>query len=221
MRILLVEEDKDTLEGIINEIENDFIIDIANNGVDGSYLSQTNDYDVIVIDSVLPDVCGSDFCVMTRKADIDTPIVILSEDSERRAKIESLEAGADALVGKPIDGDELKAELKALIRRNNKKRTEIILAGGRIRVDFNLKLVCVDNNPILLRRKEYDLIEYLAINKNTVVSKEKILEHVWDLGIEIFSNTLEVHIKNIRDKVEKPHNLNVIKTVRGFGYKIE
>ncbi|MFZ2663848.1 MAG: response regulator transcription factor [Patescibacteria group bacterium] len=221
MRLLLIEDDKNLLKDVIDEAEKNYIVDVVSSGSDGAYLSQVNDYDVMVVDSNLPDIDGVEVCKMTRDADVNTPILLLSEDSESSHRVKSLDAGADVTFPKPVNVDEFMAQLRALSRRNGMLSHSSVIKVGKVEVDFKKKQAYVNKKPILLRRKEFDLLEYLLLNKGRVVSKEEILEHVWDQGIYVFSNTVEVHIKSLRGRLSRFAGKKFIKTVRGFGYKID
>lgn len=220
MRILLVEDDKDMLDDVLTEVEKDYVVDVAYSGVEGTYLSQINDYDVMVVDAALPDMDGVEICRLTRSANIRTPIILLHDSCEISSKVMSLDAGADVNLQKPINILEIKAQVRALTRRNNSILGGCVLKIGKLEVDCRQKQVLVRGKIVHLRRKEFDLLEYLVINRKRVVSKEEILEHVWEKGIYVFSNTVEVHIKSLRDKFEKLVGKKIIRTIRGFGYRI-
>lgn len=221
MRILLVEDDKDLLEDVLTEVEKDYVVDVAYSGVEGTYLSQINDYDVMVVDATLPDMDGVEICRLTRGADIKTPIILLHDSCELSNKVMGLDAGADVNLQKPIDILEIKAQVRALTRRNNSVAGGCVIKIGKLEVDCRQKQVLVKGKVLHLRRKEFDLLEYLIINRKRVVSKEEILEHVWEKGIYVFSNTVEVHIKSLRERFKKHLRKKLIRTVRGFGYKID
>lgn len=221
MRLLLIGHDKDLFKYVLTEVEKDYVVDIAHSGVEGSYMSQINDYDVIVIDSILSDMEGVDVCRETRGANIKTPIILLHEKSELTYKVRSLDAGVDVNLQKPVDVSEFKAQVRALARRNNYFSGQCLLKLGRIEMDCKGKQLWVKGKEVLLRRKEFDLLEYLLINKQRIVSKEELLEHVWEKGIYVFSNTVEVHIKSLRERFKKTVGKKIIRTIRGFGYRID
>ena len=220
MRILMVEYDKEFLDEFLIEVEKDYVVDVACNGVEGAYLSQINDYDVMVVDHNLPDMDGSEVCRLARTAEVTTPILYISDNSEERTKVECLDAGADAHFLKSAGKDSFKAQVRALVRRKALFNGGSSLKIGRLEMNLKNKKVFVDGKGVDLRRKEFDLLEYMLLNAGRVVSKEEILEHVWQNGIYVFSNTVEVHIRSLRTKMEILE-VQPIKTVRGFGYKIE
>lgn len=220
MRILLVDEDKEFLDCILSEVEKDYVVDIAHNGTEGTSLSQINDYDVMVVSDVLSDMNGFDVCKEVRIANVTTPIIYLSNTNEMSKKVVGLDSGADVYLVKPVSCSAFKAQIRALIRRKNQLNGGRLLEAGDIKMDLRMKVVSIRGEEVKLRRKEYDLLEYLMLNKNNVVSKEEILEHVWEKGIYVFSNTVEVHIRTLREKLYR-YGVNNIRTVRGFGYKFE
>jgi two-component system, OmpR family, response regulator len=222
MRLLLITNDNDCKHCVKSQMGTDYIIDIENTGEKGTSTSEVNAYDAIIVDSVLPDIDGVEVCRMIRAANINTPIAFIAERNGVHDKVHSLDAGADAFVHKPLNISELAAEIRTLIRM----KAAIIVLGNKIKlgileIDISKKQAFVGEEIIKLRRKEYDLLEYLILNKDKIVPKEDILEHVWDQGIDVLSNTLEVHIKNLRDKLKECCIRNYIITVRGFGYTIK
>ena len=221
MRILLVEDDKELLDDVLSEVERDYVVDVAYSGVECTYLSQINDYDVMVVDATLPDMDGVEICKATRDADIKTPIILLHDSCGSDSKVMSLDAGADVNLLKPINVSEIKAQVRALTRRSSSVSGGCIIKVGKLEVDCRQKQVLIKGKDLHLRRKEFDLLEYLVINRKRVVSKEEILEHVWEKGIYVFSNTVEVHIKSLRDRFKKLVGKKLIRTVRGFGYRID
>ena len=223
MRVLIIEDDRDVLDNILHEVENEFIVDVAYNGCDGAYYAQVNDYDAIVVDTVLEDMPGPEVCKVTREANVTTPILVLSESTSTAmsARLASLNAGADAYVNKPVDPVELCAQIRALVRRRQGTVDPNTLKWKGLYFDFKKRTVAYESEKVFLRRKEFDLLEYLILHKGTYVSREQILEHAWKLGMYVFSNTVEVHIKSLRDKFKKYYGPDFIKTRRGFGYIIE
>jgi len=220
MRVLLIEDDREVAENIKDEIEKHYIVDVAYSGHDGSYLSQVNDYDAMVVDMALSDISGIELCRMTRAANINTPILMLAQTNDVSPKVSSLDSGADDCMSKPLSSPELLARLRALTRRQPLIAHSNMLCVGDLCLDLVTRTARRANITINLRRKEFDLLEYLMINKNRVVSKELILDHVWEQGIDVGSNTIEVHIRTLRRKVDRPFGKKSIKTFYNFGYKI-
>lgn len=221
MRLLLVDDDKDLLEFLANKLKNDFIIDTATSGESASYLLQVNSYDAIVLDKNLPDMDGVEICKTARDSQIYFPILILTAEIEVDSKVHCLNYGADDYLTKPFNYKELYARINSLIRRNSVFTSSQDASIEDLIIDFDNKTITRSGQSIFLRRKEFDLLHYLVINKGRVISKESLLDHIWDQGIDVSSNTLEVHIKYLRDKVDKPFEKKLIKTVHNFGYKID
>lgn len=222
MRVLLVHSEHHFTGKYKEELDDLYVLDVANNGEDGAFMSHVNDYDAIVIDSELPDVSCLDVCRKTRQKNVRVPILMLLNSGDLDLKISSLDFGADAVLTKPISTEEIKAYLRSLIKRylsagNNVADT---LKAQNLELNYFTKKVFRAGKEIKLRRKEFDVLEYLLLNKGKVVTKEMLLEKVWDDGICVRSNTLEVHIKSLRDKIDRNYENKIIKTVYGFGYKI-
>ena len=220
MRVLLIDSDIESISKMRSEMSNHYVLDVAHNAEEGIYLSQVNDYSAIVIEDTLLDVAGPEVCKQTREYDQETPILMLLDQNDLELKISTLECGADAVLTKPVQSREVKAYIRMLIKRAAASTGTPSLSAGDLTLDMRTKKVMRGGKQIQLRKKEYALLEYLLLNKNNVVSKETLLENVWDAGLLTFSNTLEVHIKTLRDKVDKPFKTKLIKTVHGFGYKL-
>jgi len=223
MRVLFVNNDAESAVDMCSELNKHYLLDVAHNGEEGTYLSQVNDYAAIVVESDLPDMENTELCRITREEDGEIPIVVLLDEDNLGTKLDSLNCGADAVLTKPVSSEELTAYLRNLIKRasgSNGGSGGSILEVGDLRLDQVSKVVSRGGKDIVLTRKEYEILECLMLSKGRVVSKERLLEQVWEYGFETNSNTLEVHIKSLRDKVDRPFEAPLIKTVYGFGYKI-
>jgi DNA-binding response OmpR family regulator len=221
MLMLLVEDEYEYQKGIVDEAQDDYLVDRAYNGVDGAYMSQVDDYDLIVVDGSLPDIDGLEVCRKVRSQGVNSPILFMSDKDELEYKLESLEKGANAYITKPIDYKEFFAKAGALVRRRNNYMAGAEVELGRIKVDLKCKRVVVDDEVIPLRRREYDVLEYLVLNRGRAVTREEFLEHIWENGLSVYSNCVEVTIHNLRLKLERPFGLSLVETVRGFGYRIK
>lgn len=221
MRVLLVDDDLDYINSYIAEIEKDCIVDVAHTASDGAYQAEVNDYDVIVIDSALPDDSCYRLCREVRDANISSPILLISDRQDHSTRTQSLRDGANVCLAKTSPPTEVSAQIKALTRLRHSYSSSSKVSLGKITVDFNLRQVCSDLGKITLRKKEFNVLEYLLLNRGRVVSKEELLDHIWEDGILVKSNLLEVHVRNLRQKIEKPFGQPVIKTLRGFGYRID
>jgi len=217
MKILVIEDDKQTAETIRDVMKDYYAVDVAGNGEDGEYKASINDYDAIVLDIVLPDLSGIEVCKKIRENGIKTPILMLTGRLETKDKVTSLDAGADDYLTKPFKFAELLARLRALMRRNPDTLPSNILQVDNLTLDTTTNKVKINSDEIELRRKEFGLLEYLMRNRGRVVTRSMVLEHVWDSDTDPATNTVDVHINSLRGKIGKP----LIKTVHGLGYKIE
>ncbi len=221
MRILVIEDEPELQLLLKNNLENQgFFVDVVAKGDKGSYLGRTNDYDVILLDYVLPGKHGDQICKEIRAAGKTCPIIVLSVRGTIPDKVELLNIGADDYITKPFAFEELLARLRAVLRRP-KNWQESVLSIDNLSLD-PVKYKAIRNEKELkLTRKEFALLEYLLRNKEAVVSRGAIMEHVWDLNGDIFSNTIETHILNLRKKVDTKGQIKLIHTVSGRGYKID
>lgn len=220
MRVLFVNNDAESAVDMCSELNKHYLLDVAHNGEEGTYLSQVNDYAAIVVESDLPDMENTQVCKLTREEDEEIPIVVLMDEDKLEDKLDSLNCGADAVLTKPVSSEELVAYLRNLINRASGTNGNSVLEIGDLRLDLVRKEVSRGGKEIVLTRKEFEILECLMISKGRVVSKERLLEQVWEYGFETCSNTLEVHIKSLRDKMDRPFEKQFIKTVYGFGYKV-
>jgi DNA-binding response OmpR family regulator len=218
MKILIIEDDISIRNVLRLSLESKgFAIDEAENGEIGSYLARINTYDVILLDNVLPKKMGGHVCKEIREAGKTTPIIVLSGKQEVLTKIQLLNTGADDYITKPFSFDELLARINSVLRRPNElKQNKLIFKDYEI--NFSAQTILKANKEIYLTRKEFSLLEYLTNNKNIVVSRGQILEHVWDMELDPFSNTIETHIMNLRKKLKDTKRM-IISSVPGRGYK--
>ncbi len=219
MKVLLVEDDK-KLAKIIEEglKKQNFRIDVAYDGEEGLYLAKNNQYDVMIIDWMLPKISGIELIKKLREENIHTPALILTAKSDIDDKVEGLSVADDYLT-KPFDFDELIARLKALFRRS-KKLPENIIRVGDLEMNLDTKEVKRAGKPIELMAKQFELLKLLMINKNKIVTPEMIEQNLWEMNEERHSNVITAHISYIRKKIDKGFDKKLIKTIRGMGYKI-
>jgi two-component system, OmpR family, response regulator len=222
MRILVVEDEHRIANSIKKGLEQErYAVDVAYTGTDGFDLASTEDYDLILLDIMLPEMNGIEITKELRKNKIHIPILLLTAKGQTEDKVDGLDAGADDYMTKPFSFDELLARVRALTRR---KGTVIntSLTVEDLSLDKKQYSVKRGKQEIKLSSKEFSLLEYLISNKNAIVTKDQIIAHVWDYDADILPNTIEVYIKNLRNKIDKPFSNKkpLINTVRGFGYKI-
>lgn len=219
MRVLVIEDEMKLANAIKRAlILQKYAVDIAHDGKSGLDLAIGEPFDVILLDWMLPEMDGITFCKEIRNRGIQTPILMLTAKGQVDDKITGLDEGADDYMVKPFSFEELFARIRALVRRPVQSN-EPVLKVKDLLLDPNSFLVKRGKEEILLSSKEYALLEYLLRNKNIVVSKEQIVSHVWDYDADILPGTVEVHMKHIRDKIEK-NNTKIIETIRGRGYII-
>jgi DNA-binding response OmpR family regulator len=221
MRILLIEDDKQMAHAVRAALENYFIVEIALTGEKGEQQLQINNYDLVILDWVLPDTNGLALCERIRKLGLTVPILMLTGQDEVEKKVMSLNAGADDYLTKPFRFEELLARIRALLRRRSVEIVPTTLTLDDLIFDLNKRSVKRNGSVINLRRKELYLLEYLMKNIGRVITREMILDQIWDSSNESLTNIVDVHIKYLRDKIDKPFDKKLIKTVHGFGYKME
>lgn len=221
MKILSIEDEKEINTYLKTNLENNGInVDIAETAEGGLFLAQSNNYDLILLDLNLPDKNGIEVCKELRLKENNIPIMILSVNLDTKDKVSLLNSGADDYLTKPFKVTELVARIHALCRRPRIIKNEI-LSYNNLLLDINKQIVKIADKKVYLTRKEFSLLEYLLRNKGSVVSRAKILENVWDQEADIFSNTIETHILNLRKKISNYYNKSLIKTYSGRGYAIE
>lgn len=221
MRALIIEDEEAVRQMLAENLRSQcFAVDTASDGIEGSYLARTNTYDIIILDNMLPEKSGITVCQEIRRVGLTVPILILSALSDTWRKVDLLNSGADDYMIKPFSIDELMARIRALMRRPSQ------LEGDTLAIDdltLNTKQQSVKRGGIgiYLTRKEFMLLEYLLRNKGHVLSRGMIMEHVWDMTNDPFSNTIESHILSLRKKVDTRPERKLIYTVSGRGYKID
>ena len=221
-KILLVEDEIKIANAIKRGLKYEgFEVSIAPDGEEGLELGKTLDFDCIILDRMLHLKEGVEVCKELRKSNIKTPIIMLTAKSGVNDKVEGLDAGADDYLAKPFSLDELLARIRAVLRRGSSLVNDELKVGD---LTLNTSTFEVKRSGILinLSKKEYDLLEYFMINANKTISKEKLINHVWDYDSDILLNTVEVYIGYLRNKIDKPFkDKKMLQTVRGFGYKLE
>lgn len=221
MKILLIEDNLRLAERVKYYLGKNFIVDIASTGEEGKAKALATPYAVILLDLNLPDVHGLEVCQELRTAKLTTPILVISGIKESNSKINLLDCGADDYLVKPFDPRELTARIHALFRRHRQGYNHHILTVKDLTIDINRRHVERAGKNIVLRRKEFDILEYLVSNQGRAVTRNMILNHAWDTTKESWHNTIDVHIKYLRDKVDKPFDTPLIKTAYGVGYMVD
>ena len=221
MRILLVEDDKKIAGFIAKGLkEENYAVDIFHNGEDGAYWAINNEYDAIILDIMIPIKDGFEVCKEVRNSNILTPIIMLTAKDTTEDKVRGLNAGADDYLSKPFDFKELLARIQALLRRNNQYKTQILKVAD-LELDIDSRRVFRAGTEIILTGREFALLEYLMRNKNKILTETQIIEHVWDMNSELFTNVVNVYIHHLRKKIDSDFDKKLIYTVRSRGFMLK
>lgn len=218
MRMLLVEDEKKVCELVARALRAErYAVDVAADGEGGWELAQAYDYDLIILDLMLPALSGTELLRRIRRRNAQVPILVLTARDATEDKVENFEAGADDYLTKPFAFAELVMRVKALLRRGPVVRSSVLRVAD-LEVDRFTQQVRRGGRRIELTPKEYALLEYLAANPGRVFSRTMIIEHVWDQSFEGLTNIVDVYVRHLRSKVDDPFQVKLIRTVRGVGY---
>ena len=223
MRVLVVEDEHKIANSIKKGLEQEsYAVDVAYDGEDGFDMASSEEYDIIILDLMLPKMNGLDVCKKLRKEEnIHTPILILTAKGQTEDKVAGLNCGADDYLTKPFAFTEMLARIKALTRRP-KQALDTVLKVNNLSLNTLTYELKRQNKSITISKTEYALLEYLMRHKDIVLSKDKIINHVWNYDADVLPNTVEVYIGYLRNKIDKPfkNSIPLIRTVRGFGYML-
>lgn len=220
MKLLLVEDEMEITNFLTRGLRYEgYEIDHAPTGEDALKLTQGNDYDIIILDLILPGISGEGVLKELRGQHDKTPVIVLTALNDVDTKTKLLNTGADDYLVKPFSFVELVARIKSILRRSSGKvqQTEELIA-GELKLDPTRRMVTRRGVPIKLRLKEYALLEYLMQNPDRVVSRNTLIENVWDYNARLLSNTVDSHISLLRKKVDQGHSNQMIETIHGVGY---
>ncbi len=223
MRILLIEDDIALNASLKTSLESvGYAVTSFNDGLEGERHLMVNamDYDMAVIDWMLPGKSGVEICHAARSHSITLPVLMLTGKDTTKDKVSALDAGADDYLTKPFSLDELLARIRALMRRPRETQSTEVLFGD-ITLNTSTRKVYRNGKEISLTLKEFSILEYLARHPNQVLTRDEVLDHVWDYNFTSFSNIMDVHINNLRKKLNKDNKINYIETVRGVGYRFK
>jgi DNA-binding response OmpR family regulator len=218
MRLLLVEDEKKLADLVARALKEErYAVDIAHDGQLGWEMAQGYEYDLVILDLMLPQLTGTELLKRIRRKDQQVPILILTARDATQEKVVNFEAGADDYLTKPFAFAELLIRVKALLRRGPVSRASVLRVAD-LEVDRLSQQVKRAGRRIDLTPKEYALLEYLATNPGRVFSRTMIIEHVWDQSFEGLTNIVDVYVRHLRAKVDDPFPTKLIRTVRGVGY---
>jgi DNA-binding response OmpR family regulator len=221
MRVLVVEDEKGLASGLKKGLEAEgFAVDVALDGSDGLWMARENAYDALVLDIMLPGTNGFKICSSLREEGDWTPILMLTAKDGELDEAEALDSGADDYLTKPFSYVVLIARLRALLRRGAPERPTVLEAGD-LKLDPASRRCRRGDVEVELTPREFSLLEFLLRRKGEVLSKREILDHVWDYDFEGDANIVEVYVRHLRDKLDRPFERTSLETVRGAGYRLD
>ncbi len=221
-KILVVDDDQGLSQTLSQALQTLYDVDTANSGKLGLYKADSEKYEAIILDLNLPDISGFIVCQQLRERGLSAPILILSGETRVLTKINLLDAGANDYLPKPFSLGELKARLRVLLRKPNVSfKPPANIRVGDLILDRASFEAYRDGLPLGLRRKEFGLLEVLMENAGKNVSRQALQRRVWGSSNDVWTNTVDVHIKYLRDKVDRPFEISYIKTIHGVGYKLD
>ncbi len=220
MRILLIEDERKVASFVARALrENAYAVDVAPTGERGLEMANGAAYDAILLDIRLPGMSGIEVCRSLRRSGLRTPVMMLTARTLVEHRVEGLDAGADDYLPKPFAVAELRARVRALIRRGSNSR-DAILRYADLELDCGKRRAARGGAPVSLTPREFALLELLMLRAPETVTRTEIIEHVWDVNFDSESNLVEVYINRLREKIEPDRSIKLIQTVRGIGYRI-
>ena len=221
MRILVVEDEKTLADNLKTGLTDEkFAVDIIRNGREAYEMAVTEEYDAIILDIMLPEMDGVTICEKLRAKNINTPIIMLTAKDALDDKLTGFKFGADDYLVKPFSFEELLARIRSLIRRSTVK--ESVLKIDDLELNPSAHIVTRKGKEIGLTGKEYALLEYFMHHPNQILTREQILNHVWDYSYDSMSNIIEVLVRRLRNKIDRdfPESMQLFSTIRGLGYRL-
>lgn len=222
MRILIIEDELKVAcfikKGLI---ENNFVVDVASDGEEGLFLAENEPYDAVILDLMLPKINGLDVLRRIRRQGKNVPVICLTAKDTIKDKTEGFEAGSDDYIVKPFRFVELLARLRAVLRRSLKTPDNTKLQYSDLTLDMRTRTAERKGRTIALTAKEYEILELLMLNAETIVTRTMITESAWDYNFDLMSNVVDVHIRRLREKIDGKEKGKLIHTVRGMGYVLK
>lgn len=222
MNVLIIEDEKSLVKEVQEFLKKEgYVCEVAHNGKEASEKIYVNPYDFILLDLGLPDYEGLRLLKEAKEAGQEAAIIILTARGSTDDKVKGLDLGADDYLAKPFSLLELSSRMQAIIRRKHGLKKNVVDIGG-FQIDLTNRSVHFNSNSISLTKKEFDILQYLLINKNRIITRMQLTEHIWDSALEVDydSNYVDVHIKNLRKKLTQYASVEWIETVRGIGYRL-
>jgi DNA-binding response OmpR family regulator len=222
MRILVIEDDADLAQFISKGLKEErYAVDLAADGEEGLALAVANPYDLLIVDIMLPKLDGLTVCRRLRSAGNRVPVLLMTARNTVEDKVSGFDMGADQFLTKPFAFAELLARVRALLRRGSSQSELTQLKVADLNLDLVSRRVWRGNKEIVLTNKEFALLEYLLRNRNRVLTRTSMIDHVWGLTHDPMTNIVDVHIRALRAKIDRPSSPSLITTVRGVGYMLE
>ena len=221
IKILLIEDDVNLADNVVGFLQDFADINAVTDGLDGEFEAQEAPYDLIISDLMLPGETGLELIKNLRANDVETPVLILTAKTSLDDKIEGFNVGADDYLTKPFHREELLVRVKALLRRSGVYSEDNTLAVGDVMINLENRGVQVHGQPVKLVGKEFDILTYLAQNKNIIVTRDQIFDRVWGIDSDTTINVVNIYLNNLRRKLEAVGQNNLIKTLRNIGFILE
>lgn len=221
MKILYIDDNRLLIDSVKKLLGSAYIVDHTCTGREGIEKAAAINYALILLDLGLPDMTGLEVCQELRRASVSAPMLVLTIQKDPATSVRLLDGGADDYMTKPFNGNVLKARIAALLRRGQDMREEKVIGVGDLTVNITRRQVWRSGKIISLRKKEFDILEYMVANHGHALTRSMILDHAWEAGSEGWNNTVDVHIKHLRDKVDRPFDKALIKTAYGIGYMVD
>ena len=220
MRILLIEDNRRLSDALRRTLEEDgYVVDTAYDGAEGEDLALITSYSLIILDVMLPKRDGIEVCRSLRDQHVATPILMLTARDSLTDRVTGLDSGADDYLVKPFEVAELRARLRALLRRESDNKSGLLQVAD-LKLDPATHYASRAEAPLDLTAREYSLLEYLMRNLNRLITREMVIQNLWSYDKTITSNVVDVYIRRLRRKVDDPHEVKLIETIRGAGYRL-